>query len=292
MANLKNLKDKIMSTKKTQQTTKAMKMVSAAKLRRAQDHIVNARPYARKLLDVIQRMALNTQITHPFLKKLSLSSDQKSKLLLVVLTSDRGLCGGFNNAICKYTEKFLNQQKDNYKKIDFIFVGRKASTYFKRRGFTAQKEILNLARNINYQLAADISENILDAYSSGECEKVHVIYNEFKSALAQDVVDEQILPVKQADLKDSNKGFLSDFVFEPRIEDILDTLLKKHFAIQIYRCLQESVASEHGARMSAMENATKNAGEVISSLSLEYNKARQAKITTELIEITSGANAL
>ena len=291
MASLKDLRDKITSTQKTKQTTKAMKMVSAAKLRRSQDNIVNARPYAKKLLDVIHRMAMNTSVSHPFLKR-EHYPNKKPKLLLVVITSDRGLCGGFNNAICKYTETFLKEQKDNYEKIDFIFVGRKGAAYFKRKGFVSQKDILNLARNINYQLAADISENILEAYSSEEYTQVRLIYNEFKSALAQDVVDEQILPVQKEDIEGFDQSFSGDFIFEPKIEDILDTLLKKHFAIQIYRCLQESVASEHGARMTAMENATKNAGEVISSLSLEYNKARQAKITTELIEITSGANAI
>ncbi len=291
MASLKDFRDKIASTQKTKQTTKAMKMVSAAKLRRSQENIFNARPYAKKLLDVIYRMAMNTTISHPFLKR-DHASHEKPKLLLVIVTSDRGLCGGFNNAICKYTEKFLKEEKDSYEKIDFIFIGRKGANYFKRKGFTSQKDILNLARNINYQLAADISENILEAYSSQEYTQVHLIYNEFKSALAQDVVDEQILPVQKEDVEDTHQSFSGDFIFEPKIEDILDTLLKKHFAIQIYRCLQESVASEHGARMSAMENATKNAGEVISRLSLEYNKARQAKITTELIEITSGANAL
>ena len=291
MASLKDLRDKIASTQKTKQTTKAMKMVSAAKLRRAQENIVNARPYARKLLDVIQRMAMNTSVSHLFLKRDHVPNE-KPKLLLVVVTSDRGLCGGFNNAICKYTENFLKEKKDNYEKIDFIFIGRKGASYFKRKGLISKKDILNLVRNINYQLAADISETILEAYSSQEYTQVRLIYNEFKSALAQDVVDEQILPVQRGDVKDTDQSFSGDFVFEPKIEDILDTLLKKHFAIQIYRCLQESVASEHGARMSAMENATKNAGEVISSLSLKYNKARQAKITTELIEITSGANAL
>ena len=157
MASLKDLRDKIVSTQKTKQTTKAMKMVSAAKLRRSQDNIVNARPYAKKLLDVIQRMAMNTNVSHPFLKRYH-SSSEKPKLLLVIITSDRGLCGGFNNAICKYTENFLKEQKDNYEKIDFIFIGRKGAAYFKRKGFTSQKDILNLARNINYQLAADISE--------------------------------------------------------------------------------------------------------------------------------------
>lgn len=288
MANLKDLRGKIASTKKTRAVTKAMKMVSAAKLRRSQDNIVNARPYARRLLDVIQRMALNTQVEHPFLNRVS---NLNPRLLLVVLTSDRGLCGPFNNSICKYTENFLNQYKDDFEKIDFIFVGRKGAEYFKRRGFHGKKSILNLARTINYHLAADISENILEAYTGQECSEVHIIYNEFKSALQQDVVDEKILPI-QADAKQTQQAFSNDFIFEPQIDHILDTLLKKHFAIQIYRCLQESVASEHGARMNAMENATKNAGDVISQLSLEYNKARQAKITTELIEITSGAEAL
>ena len=288
MANLKGLRGKIASTKKTKAVTKAMKMVSAAKLRRCQDNILNARPYARKLLNVIERMALNTQVVHPFLNRSSLS---RPKLLLVVLTSDRGLCGPFNNAICKYTEGFLTQHKGDFETIDFIFVGRKGADYFKRRGFTPKKSILNLARTINYHLANDISESILEAYTSGACSEVHLIYNEFKSALQQDVVDEKILPV-QTDSDDLQQALSNNFIFEPNIEAILDTLLRKHFAIQVYRCLQESVASEHGARMNAMENATKNAGEVISKLSLEYNKARQAKITTELIEITSGAEAL
>ena len=173
-----------------------------------------------------------------------------------------------------------------------IFIGRKGADYFKRRGVTSQKNILNLARNINYHLAADISEDILKAYGNGEYSEVRMIYNEFKSALAQDIVDERLLPVLTKEIESKEEDSFSDFIIEPKIEDILDTLLKKHFAIQVYRCLQESVTSEHGARMSAMENASQNAKEVISNLSLEYNKARQAKITTELIEITSGANAL
>ncbi len=287
MANLKDLKNKIVSTKKTKAATGAMKMVSAAKLRRSQENILNARPYARRLMDVIQRIA--TYSDHPFLKR----HDSRSQLLLVVLTSDRGLCGGFNNSICKYTETFLQKEKSNYDKIDLIFIGRKGADYFKRRGVTSQKNILNLARNINYHLAADISEDILKAYSSEKYSEVRMIYNEFKSALAQDIVDERLIPVLTEDKEtSSNDHFFSDFIIEPRIEKILDTLLRKHFAIQVYRCLQESVTSEHGARMSAMENASKNAQEMISNLSLEYNKARQAKITTELIEITSGANAL
>lgn len=291
MANLKDLRSKIASTKKTRAVTKAMKMVSAAKLRRCQDNIINARPYARRLLDVIERMALNHQVVHPFLNRADNLSDSKPRLLLVVVTSDRGLCGPFNNAICKYTEGFLKDNKDAFEIIDFMFIGRKGAEYFKRRGVIPKKSILNLARTINYHLANDISESILESYLNGEYSQVQVIYNEFKSALRQDVVDEKILPV-DANLDTSVQAFSSDFIFEPPIEEILDSLLKKHFAIQTYRCLQESVASEHGARMNAMENATKNAGEVISKLSLEYNKARQAKITTELIEITSGVEAL
>ena len=290
MANLKDLKSKIASTQKTQAATGAMKMVSAVKLRRSQENIINARPYARRLIDVIQRIALYSD--HPFLKRSHLFVDSKPHILLVILTSDRGLCGGFNSSICKYTEAFLKKEKNNYEKIDLIFIGRKGADYFKIRGFTSQKNILNLTKNINYHLAADISESILKAYSTGEYSQVRIIYNEFKSVLSQDIVDERLLPVFTEDMKPVEDDFLSDFIIEPQIEKILDTLLQKYFAIQIYRCLQESVTSEHGARMNAMENAHQNAKEIINNLSLEYNKARQAKITTELIEITSGANAI
>ena len=290
MANLKDLKGKIISTKKTQQTTKAMKMVSAAKLRRAQDNIVAARPYAKRLMSVIQRMATNPNVSHPYLNK---ENKTPENLLLVVLTSDRGLCGGFNSAINKYTDKFLKEKSSQYKNIDLFFVGKKGFEFFKKRGIEGKEKILDLARIISYSVAEDISEKILALYQAGVYDEVRIIYNEFKSAISQEVVDERLLSVEpDTSLVEGDTEFSSDFVFEPEIDEILDDLLEKHFAIQIYRCLQESVASEHGARMSAMENASNNAAEMIDALELEYNKLRQAKITTELIEITSGAEAL
>ncbi len=278
MANLKNLRDKINSTKKTKATTKAMKMVSAAKLKKAQDNIVNQRPYAEKLLSVIKDLKANPDLSHPFIKKAS----DNGKNLLVVLTSDRGLCGGFNNNICKYTSKVLEEDL-----ADLICVGKKGQGYFQRRGVVQKHSVVNLDRNISYSVASDISKIILEFYQSGEYERIKIIYNNFKSVMTQVVTQETLLP-----LEPFAEDKTPDFIFEPSSDEILDTLLRKNFVIQLYRCFQESVASEHGARMTAMENATKNAQEMISKLSLDYNKERQAKITTELIEITSGSEAL
>ena len=296
MANTKDIRAKIASTIKTQQTTKAMKMVSAAKLRRAQQAIVNARPYARKMSALIQKIAVSGRVEHPLLSD---RGDSK-RLLLVVMTSDRGLCGGFNGNIIKYTRAFVEKNRSKYDTIDFIFIGRKGADYFRRIGVTGIENILNLTSDIRYGLAAKVSETILEAYlkddSNARYDEIRLIYNEFKSAIAQDVVDEQLLPVlpkKLAEESGQEKVEANnEVIFEPSPEKMIDNLLMKHFTIQVYRCMQESVASEHGARMSAMENATKNAGEMIRSLTLTYNKIRQAAITTELIEITSGAEAL
>ncbi len=285
MANLKDLRAKISSTKKTQQTTRAMKMVSAAKLRRAQDSVVNARPYALKLRSFIQKLASCPEVSHPLLD----SSPIKGKTLLLVLTSDRGLCGGFNSGINKYTVQYASQKSKN--DFDVIFLGKRGADFFRKRDFPTIDEIHGLAKTISFDVAQEISERVLKSYLGGEYSEVRIIYNEFKSAISQEVIDERLLPVSLEG--GSNEDYTStDFIFEPSIQSMLDELLRKHFAIQVFRCLQESVASEHGARMSAMENATKNAGEMISSLTLNYNKLRQAKITTELIEITSGAEAL
>ena len=278
MTNLKALKDKINSTKKTKATTKAMKMVSAAKLRKAQDNIINQRPYAKKLLSVINDLKADPNLSHPFIKKAS----DDGKNLLVVLTSDRGLCGGFNANICKYTSKLLAGED-----AELICIGKRGQAYFQKRRVVQKHSVVNLDRNISYQIASDISKIILEFYQSGEYERVKIIYNDFKSVMTQVVTHETLLPLEPLE-----KDEVTDFIFEPQSSEILDTLLRKNFVIQLYRCFQESVASEHGARMTAMENATKNADEMISKLSLKYNKGRQEKITTELIEITSGSEAL
>ncbi len=288
MANTKDIRVKIASTKKTQQTTKAMKVVSAAKLRKAQERIIHARPYAVKMAAVIKRLAISAAEAHPLLGEPITSG----KLLLVVLTSDKGLCGGFNSSIIKYTKTFHAENKAKYEKIDFIFIGRKAAEAFRRMSVTGIETVTNLANDVSYSFASKAAEKLLEYYSKGEYSEVRIIYNEFKSALSQKVVDEVFLPISTKNMEASPAEGAIDFLFEPSAREIMGELLKKHFAIQVYRAMQESLASEHGARMNAMENATRNAGELIRNLTLYYNKVRQAAITTELTEIVSGAESL
>lgn len=291
MASLKDIRSRIDSTKNTQQITRAMKMTSAAKLRRAQHNIVNMRPYAHSLLSLIADIAVTHRVQHALL---SIPQEPK-KILLIVVTSDRGLCGAFNTNINKYAERFINENRGKFETMDFIFVGRKASEYFRRRNVNPVDTILNLARDVSYELAARVAARAMEDFRSGNYDEVRVIYNEFKSAISQNVVCETILPIDVASAATLNKGeggFPADMIYEPDPADIIEDLIVKHFNVQMYRCMSESVAAEHGARMTAMENATKNAGEMINSLTLTYNKLRQEKITTELIEITSGAEAL
>lgn len=289
MANLKDIRMRIASVKNTQQITRAMKMVSAAKLRRAQQNIVNLRPYATELLKVIADIAVTHRIHHPLL---STNTDPK-KVLMVVVTSDRGLCGGFNGSINRAALKFYQENKDNYDNLDILCVGRKAGDFFRNRKIPTIEVILNLAKDVSYTMAARMADRLMDSFATGGYDSIILVYNEFKSAISQVVVHERLLPVNiEATHLTAETAFSKDLIFEPEPEKIIDDLLRKHFAVQIYRCLSESVASEHGARMAAMESATKNAGDMISKLTLTYNKARQAAITTELIEITSGAEAL
>jgi len=293
MASLKDIRARIKSTKNTQQITRAMKMVAAAKLRRSQTNIVNMRPYAHQILKIITEVAESHRVEHPLLT----SSLETKKVLLVVLTSDRGLCGGFNTSINKKAEAFYNENKNKFEKIDFLFIGRKASEYFRRRQVLGIDTILNLAREVSYPLAAEVADRLMQNYMSGEYDQIQLVYNEFKSAIVQEVVTETLLPLdirqpegQQGQKEDPLKT--KDILFEPRPEKIINQLLEKHFAVQVYRCMSESIAAEHAARMVAMENATNNASEVIASLTLTYNNLRQSSITTELIEITSGAEAL
>jgi F-type H+-transporting ATPase subunit gamma len=291
MPSLKDIRSRIDSTKNTQQITRAMKMTSAAKLRRAQHNIVNMRPYAHSLLGLIADIAVSKRVQHPLL---SVPQDPK-KILMIVVTSDRGLCGAFNTNINKFAEKFMVENRGRFEQMDFIFVGRKASEYFRRRNVTPLETILNLAKDVSYELAARIAERAMADFRTGRYDEVRIVYNEFKSAISQQVVCETILPIDISSAATLNKGvggFPPDMLFEPAPEEIIEQLIVKHFNVQVYRCMAESVAAEHGARMTAMENATKNAGEMINSLTLTYNKLRQASITTELIEITSGAEAL
>ncbi|HVK60193.1 MAG TPA: ATP synthase F1 subunit gamma [Bdellovibrionales bacterium] len=295
MASLKDIRSRIDTTKNSQQITRAMKMVSAAKLRRAQHNIVNMRPYANSILSIIADIATTQRVEHPLLKTTQDQSNEAKKVLLVVITSDRGLCGGFNTNVAKFTDRFLRDNAKALAKIDVLFVGRKGADFFRRRNVRGVDTILNLSKDISYEMAVGITTRLINAYKSGEYDEVRVVFNEFKSAISQEVVCETLLPIdtsKAGSLGKGTAGFPPDMIFEPSPEVIIDQLIAKHFNVQVYRMMSESVAAEHGARMTAMENATKNAGDLINSLTLTYNKVRQANITTELIEITSGAEAL
>ena len=292
MAGLKEIRAQIESTKNTQQITKAMKLVSAAKLRKAQHNIVNMRPYALTLKKVIADIALTQKVTHPLMEP---KHDAKN-VLLVVITSDRGLCGAFNTNINKFADNYFKTQTKPHGKIDFYFIGRKGQDFFLRKGIKAVESLQKLERDISYELASHVADNLLKTYLAGHYDEIRLVYNEFKSAISQQVVCETLLPIDLSHSSfsaENNKGnFAVDMIFEPAPEKIIEQLLVKHFDLQVYRAMSESVAAEHGARMTSMENATNNARDMINKLTLKYNKARQEKITTELIEIVSGAEAL
>lgn len=291
MPSLKDIRNRIDTTKNTQKITSALKLVSAAKLRRAQQNIVNLRPYAKSLLTLIADIAETQKVSHKLLEP----NDNPKSILVLVIASDRGLCGSFNSSIAKFTENFLATNKSKYEKLDFIFVGRRIRDYFARRNVKPIESITGLDKDISYALAADVANKAIEAYKTGEYEEVRIVYNEFKSAISQNVICERLLPVDSSEatsFSGEDQRFAKDLIFEPNPEQIIEELLEKHFAVQVYRCMSESVASEHGARMTAMENSTKNAGELINKLTTTYNKLRQASITKELIEITTGAEAL
>jgi len=293
MPSLKDIRVRIESTKNTQQITRAMKLVSAAKLRKAQNQIVNMRPYAKSLLNVIANIAVTGRVAHP----LMVPKESVKKILVFVVSSDRGLCGGFNAQIAKYTENFLKENKSKYEEIDLFLIGRRVVDYFGRRQIKALETATRLDRDISYDFSAKMADRIMKFYLEGQYDEVKVIYNEFKSAISQTVTCETLVPVdvvaESLTGPDADAaGFSKDLIFEPDPAKIIEELLVKHFSVQVYRCLAESVAAEHGARMTAMENATNNAKEVLNKLTLTYNKLRQEKITTELIEIVSGAEAL
>lgn len=292
MASLKDIRAQIESTKNTQQITKAMKLVSASKLRKAQHNIVNMRPYALSLRRVISDITITQKISHPLMEK----KENIKKVLLVVLTSDRGLCGAFNTNINKFAENYYKQNKSTLEKVDFFFIGKRGADFFSKRSIKPIEAITRLDKDISYDLASHVADKLLKQYLAGDYDEIRLVYNEFKSAISQNVVCETLIPI---DLSLSSfteerniQRFAKDLIFEPSAKEIVEQLIVKHFDLQVYRCMSESVAAEHGARMTAMENATNNAKDMIAKLSLTYNKLRQEKITTELIEIVSGAEAL
>lgn len=292
MASLKDIRLRIETTKNTQQITRAMKLTSAAKLRRAQNNIQNMRPYALSLRQVIADIVATQKVSHPLME----TRQQVKSVLLVVLTSDRGLCGGFNSNISRFAETYIRENKNKYEKLDVFFIGRKGHDFFAKKGVKPTGYITKLDKEISFELASQVASRLLKQYTDGDYDEVRMVYNEFKSAISQIVTAETLLPVNQeasSFTEARNKAqFSKELIFEPSAEIIIEDLLIKYFDLQVYRAMSESVAAEHGARMTAMENATNNAKAVINTLTLTYNKLRQEKITTELTEITSGAEAL
>ena len=288
MSSLKGIRTRIESVKNTGQITQAMKMVATARLRKAESRIVRLRPYAQHILSVMADVALSCRISHPLLKQ----KKTIQKALLVVLTSDRGLCGGFNNNICRFAENFYHSHKEK-REMDFFFIGKKAKSYFQFRGLKGVDEIFNLDKEVSYPLAGKVAHQLMQSFGKGDYDGIYFIYNSYRSVISQKVVREVFLPVdlSKAPLS-QQKQFSKDLIFETAPGELLESLIEKHFTVQVYRCMCESVAGEYGARMSAMENATKNARDIISRLTLTFNKMRQSAITTELIEVSSGAEAL
>ena len=296
MPSLLDLRRRIRAVKSTQQITKAMKMISASKLRRAQDRVVGARPFALQMQRVLNSLASRVDpASHPLLAEREEGAD--SKILLIVITADKGLCGGFNTNIIKAASGFISNAGAP---VSLGLVGRKGRDFFKRRGFDVRVEEIGIFQRVKYADAKRIAEAAIEEFTSGRVSKVFIVYNEFKSVMQQRVTTEQLLPipkgtVRGADPQTGSKAPMSgdvDYLYEPGPAAILGDLLPKHIEIQVYRALLESAAAEHAARMTAMDAATKNSGEIIDTLTLYMNKVRQAAITREIIEVVSGAQAL
>ena len=287
MANLKEIKKRIGSVKNTQQITKAMKMVSAAKLRRAQDAVVAARPYSDKMNEVLTSIAAREiETTHPLLEQ-----REKRNALVLLLTADRGLCGGFNSNITKAALKFVQQQTDDYAEYTLRIVGKKGNDLLKRRkDLTIDKVYENITGSVTYATAALLGQEIVEGYEDEEYDAVYIIYNQFHSPINQEVTINQLLPIVPDEAQSDH--YVADYIYEPSADKVLHSILPKYIEVQIFGALLESVASEHGARMSSMDSATKNASEMIDKLTLKYNRARQAAITKELMEIVSGAESI
>ena len=295
MASIKDLKKRIGSVKNTQQTTRAMKMVSAAKLRRAQDAIHHQRPYAKRLRELIQVVAeMATQpVDLSFLQReRTLKDGEKKRILLVVFTSDRGLCGAFNGSVIKRLQRWVTENRSNCESIEISFVGRKGYEFLRTKSFgTVGKYYVDVASKPTFAHATTLSDDLISAYVSGRADEVHFIFNEFINVVSQRPTVERFLPLEMATPNPEGSTGATHHIVKPDYATVLQQLMARNFGVQVFRVLLESQAGEHGARMSSMENATKNAGEMIRKLSLQYNKQRQASITKELLEIISGSES-
>jgi F-type H+-transporting ATPase subunit gamma len=295
VATLREIRRRIGGVKSTEKITKAMKMVAAAKLRRAQEGLMSTRPYARKLNELLRHVVTKTDPSvHPLFQY-----REEKRVLLVVISGDRGMCGSFNSNVLKaaveHIETKYGQLLQQPEGVRVVAIGKKAVEFFAKRSYELHAKYPGVFANLQFGQARTITQQIIDEYLDGRYDRVEVIYNEFKSIIQQRIVVEQLLPIPPEQIeksKDLHSLAQVDYLYEPSCSEIINVLLPKHLNFQVWRMLLESSTAEEGARMTAMNNATENAKELIQDLTLSYNKARQASITTELLEIVSGAEAL
>jgi len=287
MATLRDIQRRIRSVQSTQKITRAMKLVAAAKLRRAQERILAARPYASKMAELLGHLVSGTGddvAGHPLLEQ-----REGPRRQIVIITADRGLAGAFNSNVLRNSLAFV--RASNVTEVTLVVVGRKARDFYRRRPFTVKRDMLGFWDRLAYSHATELADYFMQQYLDNEVDEVHLLYNEFRSVAVQRAVRQQLLPIPRAEAEGRTAESV-DYIYEPSAPAILGDLLPRHVRMQVFRALMESLAGEYGARMTAMEAATKNAKEMIEVLTIQYNKARQEKITKELLDIVGGAEAL
>ena len=291
MPSLLDIRRRVRAVKSTQQITKAMKMVAASKLRRAQERIQSARPYASQMARVLNSLAARVDPSaHPLLDERK-TPRAGGKVLLLVVTADRGLCGSFNTNVIKAASAFLAENSP--RGVALGLIGRRGRDFFHRRSVEIRLEQVNIFASLKYDDARHIAQSAIEAFTHGDVDSVHVVFNEFKSVLQQRVVVEQLLPIPRGTFAtDAKTGPIVEYKYEPEPAKLLAQLVPNHIVVQVYRALLDSAAAEHAARMTAMDAATRNSAEMIEQLTLHMNKVRQAAITREIIEVVSGAQAL
>ena len=292
MANLRDIRNRIESIKNTQQITRAMKMVAAAKLRKAQDRIIETRPYAAKMKEVVGRMVRSASEENELLEE----PENTENVLFIIVSSDRGLCGAFNNNLFKKVESTIEEEYSEYQNngnLSLICIGRQATKHFGKRDYKIEAEYPGFWDEIEFHKATELMNSVVTDFKSGKFDDVQLVYNEFKSVIAQNRLVEQVLPINPDTLTEDDEELKdTEYIYEPDADQILQKLLPLHLNLQLWKAILESNAAEQGARMTAMDNATENAQEMKEDLQLEYNRARQSAITTEISEIISGAQAL
>jgi len=290
MASLRDIRDRIDSVKNTQKITSAMKMVSAAKLRKSQEAMEQARPYSVELGGLLARLSARMQeeknkVPHPLMKV----RREVKRVMLVVMTSDRGLCGSYNTSNLRRAERFLRENANRFEEIEIATVGRKGFEYFGKRHVSTVTDHPGVFEDLTFRRALEIADGLSKAYMDDHLDGVYLLYNKFQSVMNQEIILQDLLPIVQSELPEGEEH---DYLYEPDRFEVLETLVPRHVAVCVWQALLESQASEYGARMTAMDSATKNAGELVDSLTLEFNRARQAAITMELMDIVGGAEAL